>query len=123
MKTKDDLVREALALTVVRPTASPLADPHKWRLSPTRGDILHFNEPPSPSPTPVEKYRRNKISGLKFGPAESARTKKDKVKTEPLEKSPDKVREDMGPTCKPRPRHNKGNGGSRAFVPWCDRKR
>lgn len=26
-------------------------------------------------------------------------------------------------TCKPRPKNNKGSGGSRAFVPWCDRKR
>lgn len=28
-----------------------------------------------------------------------------------------------GSTCKPRPTKTKGNGSSRAFVPWCDRKR
>lgn len=26
-------------------------------------------------------------------------------------------------TCKARPNSNKGSGGSRAFVPWCDRKK
>lgn len=26
------------------------------------------------------------------------------------------------PRCKPRPKSNKGGGGSRAFVPWCDRR-
>lgn len=25
-------------------------------------------------------------------------------------------------TCKARPENSKGNGGSRPFVPWCDRK-
>jgi hypothetical protein len=27
------------------------------------------------------------------------------------------------PRCKQRPKDNRGNGGSRAFIPWCDRKR
>lgn len=26
------------------------------------------------------------------------------------------------PRCKPRPKSNRGGGGSRAFVPWCDRR-
>lgn len=25
--------------------------------------------------------------------------------------------------CKPRPTDNRGDGGSRAFVPWCERRR
>lgn len=28
-----------------------------------------------------------------------------------------------GPTCKPRPTSSKGRGESRAFVPWCERRR
>jgi len=42
------------------------------------------------------------------------------VKEPDKKRSPDKVRD--GPTCKERPKHNRGNGGSRSFVPWCGRK-
>lgn len=46
-----------------------------------------------------------------------------KQQTEPDKKrSQEKVRED-NPSCKPRPEHNRGSGGSRNFVPWCNRKR
>lgn len=34
-----------------------------------------------------------------------------------------KQREDTNPTCKPRPETNRGMGGSRNYVPWCNRKR
>lgn len=27
-----------------------------------------------------------------------------------------------GATCKGKPRDSRGSGGSRAFIPWCDRK-
>lgn len=37
------------------------------------------------------------------------------------DRSPDTVRE--GPTCKPRPTVNRGDGSSKRFVPWCDIKK
>ena len=32
-------------------------------------------------------------------------------------------KERLHDSCKERPRHNKGAGGSRAYVPWCSRRR
>jgi hypothetical protein len=43
-----------------------------------------------------------------------------KVKEHDNRSSPEKVRD--YPTCKERPKHNRGNGSSRTFVPWCRSK-
>lgn len=41
------------------------------------------------------------------------------TKNSPVKQSPEKVREKN--VCKSRPKKNKGNGGSRSFIPWCKR--
>lgn len=51
-----------------------------------------------------------------------SRNKAKKHVKEPDERrSPEKQVRD-GPTCKERPKNNRGNGGSRSFVPWCGRR-
>lgn len=120
--TRDDAIREAMALRV---SPSRLAKNEPVGMSAKRltNDQSNFNQAPSPAPDP-KTFRKNKVSGLSFGSlSQSPRTKKDKVRTEPLEKSPNKVRDEKGPTCKARPKNNKGSGGSRDFIPWCDKKR
>ena len=40
-----------------------------------------------------------------------------------VQHSPTLTDRPLSATCKPRPDVNKGGGGSRAFVPWCDRSK
>lgn len=121
--TKDDLVRQAMALTVSRKrnAPAPMSSP---RVTRRLVDGIHeraVGKATAQAPTPSRPSRASRLS---FGSlAETPRAKTDKARTEPLEKSPDKVREERGPTCKERPKNNRGNGGSRRFVPWCDRKK
>lgn len=120
--TRDDLIRDAMALRVL-PSRLAKDEPIGMSAKRLTDDYSNFNQAPSPAPDP-RSFRKNKGSALSFGSlSQSPRTKKVKVRTEPLEKSPEKVRDEKGPTCKPRPTSNKGSGGSRGFIPWCDRKR
>ncbi|QIG67100.1 hypothetical protein EVB46_002 [Rhizobium phage RHph_TM32] len=65
--------------------------------------------------------RPNQVRASDYGSLASQQTRAVRQVKEPDGKrSPDKVRD--GPTCKERPKHNRGNGGSRSFVPWCGRK-
>lgn len=83
----------------------------------------NFNNLPSPAPD-VKTFRKNRASAFHFGALTSARTNNDRAKKEPAQGShSQKVRdENRGPTCKSRPKNNRGNGGSRAYIPWCDKK-
>lgn len=114
------MIRDAMALGLPR---RALQEPLPMSvLRPTRRLIHHVE--PAAEPTPVSEYRKNRSSGLAFGSLDQTpRTKTVRAKTEPLKKSLEKVREETGPTCKERPKNNRGHGGSRAFVPWCDKKR
>lgn len=65
--------------------------------------------------------RPNQVRASDYGSLASQQTRaKKQVKEPDIKRSPDKVRD--GPTCKERPKHNRGGGGSRSFVPWCGRK-
>lgn len=58
------------------------------------------------------------LSRVQIAAAAQSR-KPDRVEPEPLRI--DRPLPDA-PTCKARPERSKGNGGSRAFVPWCNRR-
>ena len=119
-----DRVREAMAITVL-PRKEPFKAPSPMSsLRVTRAKTSHAVAAPTVKLPPTPSNDRPRITGLHLGAInKSPRTKAVKARTEPLEKSPEKVREERGPTCKPRPTSNRGNGGSRPFVPWCDKKR
>ncbi|UIB81386.1 hypothetical protein [Flyfo microvirus Tbat2_91] len=63
--------------------------------------------------------RPNQVRQSDFGSL--SRTKANKHTPEPV-RSPQQKEVREGLTCKERPKHNRGNGGSRPFVPWCGRR-
>lgn len=64
--------------------------------------------------------RPNQVRVSDYGSLSRNKAKMQVKEPEKL-KSPEKVRD--GPTCKERPKNNRGDGGSRAFVPWCGRRK
>lgn len=59
------------------------------------------------------------LSRLQLSQFAEPQKRPERVEPEPL-RLDDPKRE--APTCKARPERSKGSGGSRAFVPWCNRK-
>ena len=96
-------IAERVSRHIGRVTSGVLSSP-KPALLPLAKPSSRKGEEQIARANPVDRNGKSGLSG-------------DKPKPDPI-----KPREQAS-TCKPRPDGNSGSGGSRAYVPWCDRKR
>lgn len=88
-----------------------------------------FRQSRQSTPKPAKSRSRQRERDAVVEPSEKERRSTPRERTDSRSErtrktqSPNERRKDDGPTCKPRPTDNRGSGGSRAFVPWCDRRR
>jgi hypothetical protein len=89
-----------------------------------QGRALH-DAAHSKATAPMEKARPNQVRKSDYGSLSRTRpnTKTGMAKEPDTRKSPNQEKVRDNPTCKERPASNRGSGGSRAYVPWCDKKR
>lgn len=130
LNTRKDIQRERVVAvrTTVSPPAPVKRDPREQieRIASIFRQRDPVNEPERPAAPGPETYRQNRRSRLSFatetrppqGEKQRAKKPKEHASSDPA------LRDDKNsPTCKPRPHKNRGSGGSREFIPWCDTKR
>jgi len=100
--------RSAQTLRQSKPGASPISDARRAdRLRAGRTVITAAEVKARKTNGPINKAATKPVSRLQLQAEPSRNVRTDAARV----------------SCKERPKNNKGSGGSRAFVPWCDRKR
>lgn len=83
--------------------------------------IRRLNDAHEVATRSTSSARPNRVNSSDFGSLSRTKANTKKHVSEPVRSPQQKEVRDV-PTCKERPKHNRGNGGSRAFVPWCGRR-
>lgn len=93
-------------------------------------DLRGIITAPNRAPQRVERETPLQARGVQAVQPKPARTIENRPSVVTTERKPKVTRSEtksetklkVQPTCKPRPTQSKGDGTSRRFIPWCDRK-